>query len=245
VGQFLAADTWAHRLLWFGDISTPAITSVDTVAGIPLLSPHDVLCDSGGQLQYALNPHQPIVFRMREPGVNEAARNFSAVAGYSRALTLVDGTLYLVASSKGRVIEIRDFDAGAYTVYQSYGKIAEDVAGSWETTGFVLNDVEYYDGWWYATNFFSDRYANGTDHNRFKFVRFRCWRDFEDGFWQELSHLLPDNGVPYFMTVHDGSLYLPLFGELGFEDAILRVTTGLFLDGFESGILTMWSSTVP
>jgi hypothetical protein len=244
-GQFLASDTFNHRLVWFEDISSGDVTSTDTVGGIELHRPHDVACDAVNEFQYALNPIRPILFRMRARGIDESSLDLGSIAGYSRALTLVDGTLYVVASSMGRVIEINDYAGGSYTVYQSHGKIAEEQVGSWETTGFVLNDVEFFDGWWYATNFFAEPWANGSDHNRFKFVRFRSWNDFELGNWQELSHLLPDGGVPYFLTLHDGSLYLPVFDGLVVNDAVYRITTGLFIDGFESGELSAWSSAEP
>jgi hypothetical protein len=139
------------------------------------------------------------------------------------------------------VLEIHDFAGNGVTVHESYGKIAPAVAGSWETTGFIPNDVEFYDGYWYLSNFFHPNYASGTDHNKFKLVRFRSWDDLATGQWEELSHLLPDGQVPYFFTVHGGHLYLTTFTDLPDKDIVYRITSGLFFDDFESGDLGAWS----
>jgi len=183
--------------------------------------------------------------RFTTVGVDEEALDLSLEAGgYSRGISVVDGKILLAASTRGLVIEIDDFATGAVTVHESYGKIAAAVAGSWETTGFIPNDIEFHDGYWYLSNFFHPGYASGTDHNRFKLVRFRTWDDLESGQWEELSHLLPDGQIPYFFTLHDGSLYLAAFDPTTAADAVYRITSGLFLDDFESGDLSAWVARI-
>jgi hypothetical protein len=241
-GLFYCVDTDNHRVITFDRIDVDDPVAVSSIAGVALDRPHDVLVDPATGLVYVLNPNAPVVFRFSELGVGEAALDLSIEAGgYSRGLTLVDGTIYLAASAHGRVIEIRDFDAGDVTVHPSYGKIAAAAAGSWETTGFIPNDVEFYDGYWYLSNFFHPSYASGTDHNRFKLVRFRTWDNLATGQWEELSHLLPDAQVPYFFSVQEGSLYLATFSGSTGRDVVFEITSGLFFDDFESGDLSAWA----
>ena len=139
------------------------------------------------------------------------------------------------------MVEIDDFDTGEVTIHESYGKIAYAVAGSWETTGFIPNDIEFYDGYWYLSNFFHPVYASGTDHNQFKLVRFRTWDDLASGRWEELSQLLPDAQIPYFFTIHEGSLFLVAFNATTAADSVYKISSGLFFDDFESGDLSAWS----
>ena len=168
-----------------------------SIAGVGLQRPHDILYDPVADLVYVLNPGDPEVLRFSAFGSNEAALELSQVAGgYSRGISLVDGKILLAASTQGLVIEIDDFGTGEVTVHESFGKIAYAVAGSWETTGFIPNDIEFYDGYWYLSNFFHPAYASGTDHNRFKLVRFRTWDDLETGTvggTQPLSPRRPDS----------------------------------------------------
>lgn len=235
-------DTDNHRVLSFERIDGGDATGWSSIAGAALRRPHDIVSDPASGLVYVLNPNAPVVMRFSAFGADEAALDLSAVAdGYSRGLTVVDGKVLLAASAEGLVIEIDDFDAGLVTVHPSYGKIAHAVAGSWETTGFIPNDIELYDGYWYLSNFFHPAYASGTDHNRFKLVRFRTWDELATGSWEELSHLLPDRQVPYFFTLHGGSLYLAAFHSSTAADAVYRITSGLFFDDFESGDLGAWS----
>jgi hypothetical protein len=225
----------------FSHLDSDEVSAVESIADVALHRPHDLLFDPGTNLLYALNPLAPAVLRFTAFGVDEGVLDLSSAAqGYSRGLSIVGGKIFVAASEHGRVIEVDNFDTGEVTVYQSHGKIAAAAAGSWETTGFIPNDIEFYDGYWYLSNFFHPWNAAGTDHNRFKLVRFRTWVDFETGQWEELSHLLPDAQIPYFFTVHKGSLYVAGFDPATANDAVHRITSGLFFDSFESGGLDAW-----
>lgn len=242
-GLFYAGDADNRRLIAFADIAGTAHVATSTLAGVTFGRPHDVVYDSGSGLLYALDANRPRLFRFSAFGVAEAVLDLSPLGiGYSRGLCLVDDVLYVVASSAGAVIEVVDFDAGRIMVHPSYGKLVNAVAGSWETTGFVINDVERYGNYWYLSNYFSPAYANGSDHNRYKLVRFRDWEALATGEWEELSQLLPDAQIPYFFTLHDGSLYLAAFNDAGVHDAIHRITEALFADGFESGDTGAWTT---
>lgn len=246
MGRYLADDSDHNRLLAFEDLSDSAAQSATSVAGVPLDNPHDVVFDAVSGHSYALNAVGPTLFRLRDLGVDESSLDLSALAGYSRALSMADDRVFVVASSRGRVIEVLDFDTGLVQVHQSFGFRQEAYAGSWDTTGLILNDVERYDGAWYASSFFAPPWAGGTDHNRFKLIRFATWSGFENGVWDELSPFLPDAVVPYFFTVHDGSLYLATFhSQLLGTGTVYRLTTALFAGNFECGDVSGWSQRAP
>ena len=208
---FYATDTGRHRLVSFRDLGQEQIErSVTMLAGVTLDRPHDLAVDRDGWL-YALNPNGPVVFRFRGFGHEESTLDLSQHLGYSRALTVVDGRLFVVGSSVGKIVEIDDFARKQFRVHASFGKRRDAVAGSWQTTGLVPNDVEFYQDHWYATSYFCPTYAQGTDCNEKKFIRFRSWPDFEAGRWEDLSHLLPRDVVPYYLTAHETGLYVATF----------------------------------
>lgn len=200
-GLYYVNDTGHHRLISFRDPAKNLVEkSVSEIAGRKLDRPHDVVVDDDGWL-YVLNPNPPTtVFRLRDLGVAESALDLSAELTYSRSLSLVKNRLYVIGSSVGKVIEVTDFAQGKFVVHPSFDKRKDSAAGSWTTTGLVLNDVDRFVDWWYATSYFCPTYADGADHNEHKLIRFRSWDDFQQGRWDDLSTLFPDRMVPYYLT---------------------------------------------
>lgn len=224
-GLFYATDTGRHRLVTFRRPEDDHIEkTVTELAGEKLDRPHDVVVDSDGWV-YVLNPNRPTVFRFRGFGQEESSLDLSPHLGYSRALTVVGRKLYVVGSSAGKVIEIDDFGKKQFRVHASFGKRRDAPAGSWQTTGLVPNDVEFHDGYWYVTSYFCPTYAKETDCNQNKFIRFRSWKDFESGTWEDLRALLPRDVVPYYMTVRENALFLATFSHeaRGQPGKVLRI----------------------
>jgi DNA-binding beta-propeller fold protein YncE len=223
---YYANDTDNHRIIAFADLESETITAeTKNIAGVTLNRPHDVVIDPATGWIYALNPRSGHVFRFTAVGENESALQVP-VDGYARSLTFVNDTLYVIGSAKGRVVEIVDWDTKQFKIHDSYDPTGKDgPAGSWETTGLVLNDVEYFSGYWYATSYFTEAYADGTDADRNKFIRFKTFEDFTKGNWTDLSDLLPRGLVPYYLTVHEDRLYVAVFNheEPGNGDAIFRI----------------------
>jgi len=210
-------DTDNNRMIAFSDPSSNVIAAERTgLAGITLNRPHDVVIDPGTNLIYAINPSAPQVFQFPELGFQFEnllldLTNLSTDSTYSRALTFTDGKLYVVGSAAGQVIEVTDLTTGAFVVHDSFGKKVNAFSGSWETTGLVLNDIEFFDGHWYVTSFFSSASADGTDPNENKLIRFEDWDDFANGTWEDISDLLPNDVVPYYLTPGPDGLYLAAF----------------------------------
>ena len=173
---------------------------------------------------YAINPNSGHVFRFKAIGKNESAISVP-LKGYARALTFVNGKLYVIASAKGRIVEIVDWETKKFKIYDSFDPTKRSgPAGSWTKTGLVLNDLEFFDGFWYATSFFTKSYARGTDPDEHKFIRFKKLEDLVSGNWTDISSLVPNGMVPYYLTAKGGKLYLAIFnaGSPGSGDSILQ-----------------------
>lgn len=223
---YYADDTDNHRIIAFRDIEKPEIEKIaHEIAGIKLRRPHDLVIDSEGWI-YAINPYEPVVFRFKGLGEQESVLDLSKELAYSRALSLINDRVYVAGSSVGKVIEIVDFEKKEYNVYTSFGKKLDRPAGNWEKTGLVINDVDHYKGDWYATSFFTPDYSDpGDDYDKNKFIKFKNWDDFEQGNWQDLSDLIPSGGVPYYLTVYDGKLFVAVFGLK--KDAIYKFESNI------------------
>lgn len=224
---FYVCDSGNHRLVAFSDPASGRIEqSVTRLAEIDLERPHDVVFDGTAGWTYVLNPNQPTVLRFRKLGQDETSLELPRHLGYSRALTLVSGRLYVVGSTAGVVVEVEDFAAGRFRIHRSYGKTKDAPAGSWKTTGLVPNDADWFAGHWYVTSYFCPTYAGNTDSNENKLIRFRDWNALETGAWEDLSSLLPAGVVPYYLSVRDDGLYIAVFSheQRGTHDKIYRLS---------------------
>ena len=226
-GLYYANDTENHRIIAFTDLSRSAITAqTKNIAGIPLERPHDIVVDPATGWIYAINPNSGHVFRFTAIGKNESAISVP-VKGYARALSFVNGKLYAIGSAKGRIVEIVDWDTPTFNIYDSFDPTGQNgPAGSWAKTGLVLNDVEFFDGFWYATSYFTKSYANGTNFDENKFIRFEKLGDIVTGNWTDLSSLVPSGMTPYYLTTKGDKLYLAIFNHEtpGSGDSILQFT---------------------
>jgi hypothetical protein len=222
---YYANDTDHHRLISFADPSKNEITAeTNEICEIKLQRPHDTVIDPATGWIYALNPNSGHIFRFTAIGENESVIQ-APTQGYARALTFTNGKLYVIGSSKGRIVEVVDWEKPTFKVYDSYDPTGrQGAAGSWKTTGLVLNDAEFFNGHWYATSYFTQAYAKGTDFNENKFIRFQTLDDLASGDWTDLSSLVPSGLTPYFMTVNNNKLYLAIFNHkaTGKGDSILE-----------------------
>ena len=222
---YYANDTDHHRLISFSDPSKDTITTeTKEICGIKLQRPHDTVIDPETGWIYALNPNSGHIFRFTAIGENESVIK-APTQGYARALTFTNGKLYAIGSSKGRVVEVVDWEKPTFKIYDSFDPTGlQGAAGSWKTTGLVLNDAEFFNGHWYATSYFTQAYAKGTDFNKNKFIRFQTLDDLASGDWTDLSSLVPSGLTPYFMTVNNNKLYLAIFNHeaTGKGDSILE-----------------------
>jgi hypothetical protein len=209
---FYATDTANHRLITFRDPASSQVkTRLTSLADTSLKRPHDIVFDQSTGWLYSLNPDSGHVFRFKNGGKAADALDLSRHLGYSRALTIVDGRLYVIGSSVGAVVEVIDFGKQKYRIHNSFDKKKDATAGSWKSTGLVLNDVDFFQGHWYATSYFCPTYAENQDYDENKLIRFTTWRDLEEGTWDDLSQFLPSKVVPYYLTPGKGALFIAVF----------------------------------
>ncbi|MFT5634157.1 MAG: hypothetical protein ACI9SQ_001887 [Rubritalea sp.] len=224
---YYANDTENHRIISFGSLSDKTITAqTKKIAGVALKRPHDIVLDPATGWIYAINPNSGHVFRFTAIGKNESVISVP-VQGYARALSFVNGKLYLIGSAKGRIVEIVDWDTKKFKIYDSFDPTKRSgPAGSWTKTGLVLNDLEFFDGFWYAASYFTKSYAKKTDPNEHKFIRFKKLTDLVTGNWTDLSSLVPNGMTPYYLTTNGKNLYLAIFNHEspGSGDSILQFT---------------------
>jgi len=221
-------DTANHRMIAFADLSKADITvERKEIAGVKLQRPHDVVIDPSSSWIYAINPNSGQVFRFTALGENESVLAVPS-KGYARALTFANGKLYVIGSSKGRIVEVVDWDNKKFKIYDSYDPTGgkQGPAGSWTKTGLVLNDAEFFNGYWYASSYFTKAYAKGTNCDKNKLIRFKSLDDLVKGNWTDLSNLIPNGMTPYYLTVKENKLYLAIFNHSspGKGDAILQFT---------------------
>jgi len=224
---FYVTDTGNHRLITFRDPSRSQIQhSLTSLADVKLQRPHDIVRDPSTGWLYSLNPDTSHVFRFKTAGKTADVLDLSQHLGYSRALTIVNGRLYVIGSSVGAVVEVVDFGKQQYKIRTSFGKKKDATAGSWRSIGLVLNDVDFFQGHWYATSYFCPTFAGNHDYDEKKFIRFKTWRDFEEGAWEDLSQSLPSKVVPYYLTPREQELFIAVFSheDPGTFDRVYRLT---------------------
>ena len=144
---------------------------------------------------------------------------------YARSLSIYkdedDNTQKIIigVSSHGQVILVDSFDD---SLSNANFKIKEIISinrkgsidkiapsGSYDTTGFVFNDVEYYKGYFYGTNFFKSKHCQSEGcADKFRFVRWKTWDDFKKDNIEDLSYLIQKKRIPYYLSNTGENLYL-------------------------------------
>lgn len=169
------------------------------------------------------------VFRFTALGENESSI-LLPVKGYTRALTFVNGSLYVIGTAKRCILEVVDWDSRAFKIYQTFApasakKSSSAAAGSWTTTALVMNDAEIYRGFWYVSSYFTKSYSHGTDYDEHKLIRFKALEDIVQGTWTDISSLVPSGMFPYFFTVRQDKLYVSVCNHesTGHGEGILEI----------------------
>ncbi len=211
---YYIADTDNNRLLYGPDPFNPAsMRSAYWIAGTRLIRPHDLLFNDEDKKIYLLTSSPVKLFRFKEINGREEVFDLSDTITYARAISLIEGKIYVTGSAEGKIVRIDDFQEKKITVFQSGDKKRTAYAGTWQSTGLIINDIEKYKNFWYVSSYFTREYCPSLncDYNQNKLIRFRSWSEFQTGEWQDISHFLPDNLTPYFFTLNNQQLYLGLF----------------------------------
>jgi hypothetical protein len=200
------------------------------VAGEKLVRPHDQVIDPTTGYVYVIDGNRRLYRFKALDGPAQAWTFTPEQLGYARALSWFDGHIHIIDSSRGEVVRVDDYEKRKFTIFKSpkpnhvdphqvftshpflnYGP-HDYIGGTLSSTGLALDDVEKGGDWYYGSNEFSDVWSPGTDPRPARLIRWKTWDDFEAGKWQDLSSHIPgsDPAFPYFLTVHDGTLYAGL-----------------------------------
>jgi hypothetical protein len=210
-GEWILNDTDNHRMLQFRSFERGPRTERGSLAGFELNRPHDQIVDPVTGYVYLIDGNRRL-FRFKSlRGPVEVWSFTEAEMGYARSLSWFDGKLHVIHSSRGEVLRIDDFSAKKYTRFKSPRPGGDAPAGALASTGLVLNDVDLHNGWYYGTNYFTTSYAKGASTAEARLIRWRSWEDFAAGNWEDLSAQVPEGMVPYYLTAHEGSLFVAIF----------------------------------
>ncbi|HHZ6533804.1 TPA: hypothetical protein ACWLDC_000069 [Escherichia coli] len=209
-GNFIIDDTENNRIIISTSLSDSSVIKyITSVNGKPLNRPHSVVASNDGYI-YAIDALRLI--KISKDYKKTAELWFKpGDLGYARSLKMIDGYLYVINSSKGDLIKINDFDKNSYEIIKTISHKIDDAAGSYERTGPILNDIDKFKGWYYASNYFTSSWSKKTDAESHKLIRWKTWHDFKKGNFQDVSYLLPKGQLPYFIHNTGDSLLLTTF----------------------------------
>ena len=127
---------------------------------------------------YAINPGSGHVFRFTAIGENEECDQGTATGLCTSPHFYRWKTFLQLDQRKGRIVEIVDWDTPTFKIYDSHDPSGRNgSSGFWTKTGLVLNDAEFFEGFWYATSYFLKQGGAGTDFDENKFIRFKTFDD--------------------------------------------------------------------
>jgi hypothetical protein len=210
-GDWILNDTDNHRMIQFRSFEGGRRIIRGELAGFKLRRPHDQIVDPNTGHVYVIDGDRRLFRFKRLNGPVEVWSFSEAEMGYARSLSWFDGKLHIIHSSRGEVLRVDSFEERQLTRFASPGPGGDDPAGALSLSGLVLNDVEFHNGWYYGTNYFTDSYAKGASTDEARLIRWRNWEDFTAGRWEDLSAVVPKGLVPYYLTAHEGALYLAIF----------------------------------
>lgn len=209
-GSAIVADTQHDRLVVLPHLEHGVPRSRSRIGGRKLVRPHDVVWNAEDRCHYVIDAHA--LYRLPSPTApGEAWAIHRNRLGYARGVSVIDGKVHIIASTRGSILRVDNFAARKLTEFCAPGKRRAAPAGSWLDTGLVPNDLTHLDGWYYATNYFSPDHARRGAATRYRFIRWRTWEEFRAGAWQDLSAVLPAGLVPYFMTVVKSAIHVVVF----------------------------------
>ncbi len=199
-GNFVIDDTENGRVIVSKTMNKKDIIKILSYSGGEKFNrPHDIAVSDDGFIFIITSDK---LIRLNRNYEESGEMKFPPeIWGYARSIKFLKNQLFIINSSKGGVIRIVDFQNRRYEVIKTLAHKRDGPAGSFDTTGPVINDIEYYNGYYYASNYFTKSYSSGQDYNKFRLIRWKKWDDFKNGNFEDVSNLIKNNQVPYFMNV--------------------------------------------
>lgn len=233
--RYFAVDTDNHQVISlrsFDDNSSDNTQRYSMIGGFDIgKRPHDIAYNDKDKRVYIVLNTGILRFKANDKMILNAdfiskskiaehiVKNFPGSdfrSGYIRSLTIVDGVLFLSNSTQGNIIRIGDFlDPKTWSVKTNKKqpkKYAEK--GSFDRDGLIINDVEYFNGYWYASNYYAGNTSNFLSEasvSKNKLIRWSSWEAFENSEWEDLSQLVHPESVTYNFTKSSDRLFLSMF----------------------------------
>lgn len=200
----------------------------------PLFSPHDITYNKVDNYYYFVDSHwySPADYLVRFQYIKGEVSNHEVIKLnhlypgekiYTRSLSLYKkGNIQKImigVSSHGEVIVVDSFSKGLGNSNFSIKKVIDPgrqqnidkiaPTGAYSTTGFVFNDVEYFKGYFYATNHYSKKSCSRAGcSDSYRLIRWQNWDEFEKGNVEDLSQLIQKKRIPYYLSNVAGKLYV-------------------------------------
>ncbi len=192
-------------------------------AAYPMFSPHDIIFNKMDNYYYYVDSHwfshADYLVRFQYDGkaiINSEAVKLNSLYPkqtiYARSLSLYEPDkkqqkIIIGVSSHGEVILVTSFSESLskanFEIMQVTNPKRQSIinkigaSGSYDTTGFVFNDVEYFKGYFYGTNYFSMTKCKSEGcADKYRLIRWKTWDDFEKDNVEDLSHLIEKNVYP-------------------------------------------------
>lgn len=253
--RYFAVDTDNHQLISFSSFDATVKDDVQRFSQVgetPIgRRPHDIAYNNVDKHIYVVLNNGVLQIEANKGGiVNSAFLSESTIAsnirknqpdihfnvGYVRSISIVDGALYLSNSTQGNVIQIDDFyNPSTWIAHINKNqprKYAEK--GSFDKDGLIINDIEYFEGYWYASNYYAgnvNNYLSEAAVSKNKLIRWKSLADFENSKWEDLSSLVHPESVTYNFTRGKNALYLSMFhngNDEGVGSGVYEIKTGYF-----------------
>ena len=209
--KYYAANSQDNNLLALNSLTDiENIQRIVQMAGISFDRPHDLVFDDVSGFMYMLDATNGDLFRFKSIGVEEEVLHSPITEScYYRSCALIEGKIYITASSTGQIIEVNDFETGDVTIHSSYGKKHITSTGNYENDGLIPTDIAHSGTYWYLTNYFDNPAAD--DFNTNNIIRFESFDDLLNGTWTDLSPNIADSLIPYGLTQHNNAIYMTSF----------------------------------
>ncbi len=208
-GCLYITDTRNHRIVRIWNLLDGKYETFGEEGSGPgqFSEPHDIVFDRFDDYFYVVDTQNQRIVRFRDIRGRswEEFHPTDLIGWRARGASLIGRKLYVANSDKSHIFSIDNFTEGKYTVFdiRDSGNIQLSGAGTTEHRRFAPIDVEFYQGFYYISNFL-DHSAPG------RLIRAKTLRDFGEGDFEDLSAEI--DGVPYFFSVIDNSLFFAVRG---------------------------------
>lgn len=198
--HYYICDTDNHRIVSLDK----DMNFCKTLEIIELERPHDIQIKDNNL--YIVDCYQGTSRIIKYNLLNSSNKIIFTIDGvYARSFKIVNNDIFISCSSSGEIIKISLDSNHLMTVYCKNQNglnlpcMTKKEQIKYGYRRFIPNDIEYFNGYFYMTNYFYEDTKN-------RFLKFKTFEDLEKNIFEDLSHLV--KGVPYYMEVVNSQLFM-------------------------------------